>query len=482
MKARRVGLDNGARSGEEGRVPASPIRATMFGSSRFGIPTATHIARALLLGVVVGGLFSTSLAIVLEFLVYILFACSGELRRRLMHTLRHPVMIGLYPFVAALLIGTFHGPAPWSEVLLGLLAWRRLLLLPLCLSVFDDDRSKNLAVTVFITTCLVGTLISFTTAFLRIIVASKYPPGIVFHNYTVQSMALALALSGCLAALVAPRHFSGARLLQSAPLMAAVGVLFLIDIAFVLASRSGYAAILVMSVLLVITLTQGKWTNKALAGAAIALCVGVIFVSSTQVRARIAEAIREIETVDEAATGTHLGQRVVMWRNTMRMIGDHPILGVGTGGFAAGYRPYALAANGWQAFETDDPHNQFLKIQGEQGLLGLAALLFFVFRVVTCPAGTPYRQLAVAAMGAWCVTSLANSHFSTFTEGRLLFFWLGTMLGGALFAPPRQSTVDPPCGLHDAPPDTAGSRTISGERAGAPTSTSSSPAANQNAR
>jgi hypothetical protein len=28
----------------------------------------------------------------------------------------------------------------------------------------------------------------------------------------------------------------------------------------------------------------------------------------------------------------------------------------------------------------------------------------------------------------WCATSLANSHFSTFVEGRLLFFWLGAML------------------------------------------------------
>jgi hypothetical protein len=33
-------------------------------------------------------------------------------------------------------------------------------------------------------------------------------------------------------------------------------------------------------------------------------------------------------------------------------------------------------------------------------------------------------------MIGWCATSLANSHFSTFVEGRLLFFWLGAMLAG----------------------------------------------------
>lgn len=402
----------------------------MFGSSsKLGLPTSPSIARALLLGLLVSVLFSTSLSIGLEILAYIAFGCFPELRRRLIRILSHPVMVGVYPGVVAVVIGVFHGPAPWSEALLGLAAWRRLLLLPLCLSVFDDDRSKNVALMVFVATCLVGTLISFTTAVLQVAPTPRYPPGIVFHNYTVQSMALSLALGVCLAALLAPRYFSGNRLLQSAPLMAATGGLFLIDIVFVLASRSGYAAVLVMSILLVITLTQGKWTTKALAGAAIAICVGAIVLSSTQARTRIAEAIREIETVDQAATGTHLGQRMVMWRKTIRMIGDHPVLGVGTGEFAAGYRPYALEGKGWQSFETDDPHNQFLKIQGEQGILGLAAFLFFIFRVVTCPAGPPYWQLAVAAVAAWCVTSLANSHFSTFTEGRLIFFWIGTMLG-----------------------------------------------------
>jgi O-antigen ligase len=83
---------------------------------------------------------------------------------------------------------------------------------------------------------------------------------------------------------------------------------------------------------------------------------------------------------------------------------------------------------GWQGFESGDPHNQFLKTLGEQGVIGFAALLFFIFRALTCPAPTPYRQLAVAAVIGWCATSLANSHFSTFVEGRLLFFWLGAML------------------------------------------------------
>jgi O-antigen ligase len=187
---------------------------------------------------------------------------------------------------------------------------------------------------------------------------------------------------------------------------------------------------MVMTVVAVASLAKGSLRTKGLAGLAVLVCVGGVLASSELVRTRVGQAFHEIATVDQVAEGTSIGQRVVMWRNTVRMIRDHPIIGVGTGGFQDGYRPYAQGAPGWQGFESGDPHNQFLKIQSEQGLIGLAALLFFIIRTLMCPAPTPYRQLAAAAMIGWCATSLANSHFSTFVEGRLLFFWLGAMLAG----------------------------------------------------
>ena len=84
--------------------------------------------------------------------------------------------------------------------------------------------------------------------------------------------------------------------------------------------------------------------------------------------------------------------------------------------------------DGWRGVATGDPHNRFLKFLGEQGIIGLAAVLFLIFRAVTCPAPVPYRQLAIAILAGWCATSLANAHFSTFVEGRMLFFCLGAML------------------------------------------------------
>jgi O-antigen ligase len=185
----------------------------------------------------------------------------------------------------------------------------------------------------------------------------------------------------------------------------------------------------------VVFLVRGAWRAKALAGLVIAVCGVAILLASPHVRGRIADALNDIATVDQSPVGTRLGTRVVMWRNTVRMIRDHPIFGVGTGGFQDGYRAYVQGVSGWQGDETGDPHSQFLKFQGEQGVIGLGAFLFFVVGALRCRAPIPYRELAAAGLLGWCATSLANSDFSTFVEGRLVFFWLGAMLGGRQVSP-----------------------------------------------
>jgi hypothetical protein len=39
-----------------------------------------------------------------------------------------------------------------------------------------------------------------------------------------------------------------------------------------------------------------------------------------------------------------------------------------------------------------------------------------------------YFHLGIGVLLAWCATSLFSSHFSTFTEGRFIYIWLGIML------------------------------------------------------
>jgi O-antigen ligase len=206
--------------------------------------------------------------------------------------------------------------------------------------------------------------------------------------------------------------------------------LLVVDVAFVMWGRSGAFAIVLMSAATVVFLFEGAWRTKLLAGLAVAACGGAILLASPHVRSRVADAFHEFATADQAEQGTSFGQRRVFWRNTVRMISDHPIFGVGTGGFQTAYEPYVRGVVGWQGNETGDPHNQFLKFQAEQGVLGLAAFLFFIWWTLRCPAPMPWRALAAAGLIGWCAVSFFSSEFSAHNQGRLIFFWLGAMLGG----------------------------------------------------
>jgi O-antigen ligase len=344
--------------------------------------------------------------------------------------LHHPALIAWLPLATVIVLATFYGPASWSDAVASLAGWRRGLLLPLALAVFDDAASKRLVLRVLIATGFAGALISFVTAWGSISLSERLVPGIIFHNYATQGLILSVATIACIATLLRPQSCAGDRLLGNPPAMVAAIAVMLFDIVFVLSGRTGHLAVMVMTVAIVVLLARATWRMKILAGAVSFLCLALILASSAHVRSRIIQAAQQIETVDQSPEGTNLGQRIVGWRNTVRLIRDHPIFGVGTGGFRDGYRPYVAGVSGWRGNETGDPHNQFLKFLGEQGIVGLAVFLFFIFRSLTCPAAPPWRELAAAVLLGWCAASLANSDFSTFAEGRMVFFWLGAMLAG----------------------------------------------------
>jgi O-antigen ligase len=418
------------------RSPALPRRVLKRVAERMTIALNVDVstdrsvgtARLLLFAVLLSMLVSTSAAVGFEIATYIAFAASAELRERLRLAMRHPVVIGMLPFALMVVIATFYGPASWAEATGALIGWRRLLLLPMAAAVFDDEASKRLVLKVVIAAALVAAVVSFAT-FAADISIARMQPGILFRNYATQGLVQSVAAVICVAALLRAEAFKNDRVLGNRWAMIGTTIVLMTDIVYVLYGRSGYLSLIVMAVVVVAFLAKGSWRTKAASGAGVLLCIALVLVSSSHVRGRVAQALAEIASVDEAPEGTSLGMRVVMWRNTVRMIGDHVVFGVGTGGFQAGYRPYVRGLTGWQSQETGDPHNQFMKIQGEQGLFGLIAFLFFISSALLCAAPAPYRQLAVAVLVGWCATSLANSHFSTFVEGRLLFFWVGAMLG-----------------------------------------------------
>ena len=84
--------------------------------------------------------------------------------------------------------------------------------------------------------------------------------------------------------------------------------------------------------------------------------------------------------------------RLQMWLNTLELIADYPILGVGAGGWKRVYPHYDQGAMIRQNSSPVRPHNDYLWIAAESGIIGF--VLFIAFLVIVFI--TLYRQSFIA--------------------------------------------------------------------------------------
>jgi O-antigen ligase len=65
--------------------------------------------------------------------------------------------------------------------------------------------------------------------------------------------------------------------------------------------------------------------------------------------------------------------RLKLWRSSLRMIRDRPLLGVGPGNFLAAYRTRYVLPAAWEEFSLEHPHSIYLDHWTRLGLLGVVA-------------------------------------------------------------------------------------------------------------
>ena len=91
---------------------------------------------------------------------------------------------------------------------------------------------------------------------------------------------------------------------------------------------------------------------------------------------------RRVASILDLGT-TSLQIRLALWEGTFRMIRDHLWTGVGIGNFVFASVPYRLAVIYQNpGVRLEHPHNEYLNLWAELGLLGLLALLWLFVRVV----------------------------------------------------------------------------------------------------
>jgi len=118
----------------------------------------------------------------------------------------------------------------------------------------------------------------------------------------------------------------------------------------------------------------------------------------------------------------------VFWENTLKMIAEKPLLGSGSGGFSQDYANFVADIEGWRSIVTDDPHQQYLLIAAEQGLIGLGIFMAGLMVMVISRGDNNNRSCALGILILTATNGMFQGHFGAFVEGRLFWILMGVLL------------------------------------------------------
>ena len=216
---------------------------------------------------------------------------------------------------------------------------------------------------------------------------------------------------------------------------AGLAALAAFDVLFMVQGRTGHLAL--VAVTIVALFAALRWRGVVLAAVAVSVAVAAAYTLAPGFKERMDQIPREAQQWDpDVASVTSVGLRLEFYSNTLTMIREHPLIGAGTGGFAAAYSEVVA---GKDLNPTGNPHNQYLLTTAELGVVGLGVLLFFFFqhgRASGRLPDHPDRLLARGLLAVMVVGCMVNSLLLDHAEGVFFAYLTGLLFAGL---PPRSS-------------------------------------------
>lgn len=353
--------------------------------------------------------------------------------RAFLQSLKRPISaLPIALFVLAL-AGTLWSDAPWGARSYALSPAAKLLVLPLLLYHFERSARGMWVFAAFLISCTLLMMVSWLVL-LDPSLSLKHGDaerGIFVKNYIDQSQEFAL----CAVVLAYPVYtLLRANRIWQALLLTAIAVSFIVNMAFVIVSRTALVTMPIM--LAVFAMIHLRWrTNVMLFSAAIVLAA-LAWMASPQLQATTERFTRDYYYYKELNQPTSVGVRLEFYRKSLRFFSEAPLIGHGTGSTrglfeAAATGPAVLAAGQ----VIGNPHNQTLNVAVQWGSLGVVILYAMWLSHLLLFRG----EGLVAWIGLMVVlqnffSSLFNSHLFDFHEGWMYVLGVGVAGGMVLRA------------------------------------------------
>jgi O-antigen ligase len=374
--------------------------------------------------------FTLPISVALDNLLIALFILfwftGGELASKFRAVGRNPVAVAALGLALIFLIGMTWSGIELRKLGEPLIDTLRFALLAIFAHAFLDAAVRRRAATAFLIASTLILLISYglSTGVLGALPGIKgnasYP--VVFKYHITHNLLMAFAtVLFALRAMNAQTRWHRAFMWLLA-LAAACNVFLMIP------GRTGQLALACA----IVYLGFARFSWRGLVGASAAMAV---LASAIVLNPNLAMHARSMKALEEASAwkpgeaqpaDSSIGLRLEFYRNSLALIAERPLFGAGTGAFK---RAYAERLGASSMLVTDHPHNAYLEIGVQLGLLGLcalAALLITQWRAAGTMAVLHDRAAARSLVILFAVAGLVSSTFSDHTEG-WFYAWASAM-------------------------------------------------------
>jgi O-antigen ligase len=328
---------------------------------------------------------------------------------------------------ALILIGVLWSMQPYGLAIRSVSPYAKLLLIPLVIATSFTPRQTLQIGCGFLAGCVVVLVISW--------VSLLWPsgpwywfksPGVPVKDNAVQSGCFALCAFG-LAIGTVRTWLQGDR---RAIAMRFLAILFFANIFLIYLSKTGM--IMAGSLLALLILHTWNWRLALAIAAPAALIVAIALWLSGPAQLRLAEMSIDMHASDRTGETLSTAARLDFWSKALVFVKEAPLLGHGTGSIKPLYQSMEATRPSPLGEARPDPHNQFLHVTPQVGLLGgviLLAMWAAHFRMFLHRDVVSIMGQAVVLQNV--VGSLFNSHLATVTQGMLYCLAVG-VLGAAV--------------------------------------------------
>lgn len=394
--------------------------------------TGRQSVQAIVLLLVLSIPVSTVLDNVLLFLLLLGAGMFGYLPEYWRCVRQHPVARASAVLFIALLLGCSYGATAYGDALGMLGKYVDLAFVPLLMVIFADEKLRQRAWMVFLAAMAATALLSWAVG-LELILSQSWMWGgaskenaAIFRSSITQNILMSFAAY----VFVLRAYWTGRMGYRIAYL--GLAVLTASSVIFLVQGRSGYLVLLLVLLWFGFSTIRGlgsRFDKRYLIAIAIAvpLLLWGIYGAAPRLQQRVDVAVTEYQAwYPHSGQKTSIGERLEFYYNTAAIVKEHPILGVGTGGFTGAY---AQQVSGLDVTLTGNPHNEYLHLSVQLGILGVVLFLYLLYtqwRTAFQLKDVQARDTAIGLMLTLMVTSLVNTPLMDHTEG--LFFAYMTAL------------------------------------------------------